>query len=84
MRSLLTVVSCALIGCGPAWAACDGAPYDQFDFWLGAWHDPRAPAAEHYAVKRTAGGCAVEEVLTGADGKVQGIGGSGWAASANR
>jgi hypothetical protein len=29
-------------------------PYDEFDFWLGAWHDPAAPAAEHYTVRRTA------------------------------
>jgi len=41
--------------------------------------DSRAkPAAEHYAVRRTAGGCAIEEVLTGGNGQIQGIGLSGW------
>jgi len=74
----LAVVFCALLGWGPAWAACVGPPYDQFDFWLGARHDPRAPSAEHYAVKRTADGCAIEEVLTGGNGQRQGIGVSGW------
>jgi hypothetical protein len=78
MRSLLAVMLYASFGWGPVWAACDGAPYDQFDFWLGAWHDPAAPAAEHYAVRRTAGGCAIEEVLTGGNGQIQGIGLSGW------
>ena len=47
MRAGLAVVFCVLLGWGPAWAACDGPPHDQFDFWLGAWHDPAAPAAEH-------------------------------------
>jgi hypothetical protein len=75
---LLAVVFCALLPWGPAWAACAGPPYDQFDFWLGAWHDPASPPAEHYAVRRTAGGCAVEEVLTGGNGQIQGIGLSGW------
>jgi hypothetical protein len=69
---------CALLVCRPAWAACAGPPYDQFDFWLGAWHDPTAPAAEHCTVRRTAGGCAIEEVLTSAKGQTQGIGLSGW------
>jgi hypothetical protein len=78
MRPLLAVMFCASLGWGPAWADCDGPPYDQFDFWLGAWHDPAAPAAEHYTVRRTAGGCAIEEVLTGANGQIQGIGVSGW------
>src|SRR4029077_20490454 len=88
MRPWLTVVFCALLDPSPAWATCDGPPYDQFDFWLGAWHDPAAPAAEHYTVSRTAGGrairgaldggCAIEEVLTGANGQKQGIGLSGW------
>jgi hypothetical protein len=78
MRLWLTVMFWASLGCGHAWAACAGPPYDQLDFWLGAWHDPRAPAAEHYAVRRTAGGCAVEEVLTGGNGRVQGIGVAGW------
>jgi hypothetical protein len=78
MRLWLTIVLFALLGCGPARAACAGPPYDQFDFWLGAWHDPAAPAKEHYTVTRTAGGCAIEEVLTGANGQVQGIGLSGW------
>ena len=78
MRPWLAAMFCALFGCNPAWAACGGSPYDQFDFWLGAWHDPAAPTAEHYTVTRTAGGCAMEEVLTGADGQTQGIGLSGW------
>jgi hypothetical protein len=78
MRPSLTVVFYALLGCGHVWAACAGQPYDQFDFWLGAWHDPKAPAAEHYAVRRTAGGCAIEEVLTGSNGQIQGIGVAGW------
>jgi hypothetical protein len=78
MRPWLAVVFCALLGWGSARAACAGPPYDQFDFWLGAWHDPAAPAAEHYAVRRTAGGCAIEEVLTGGNGQIQGIGVSGW------
>src|SRR5277367_1768108 len=78
MRSWMALVFCALLGWEPASGACVGSPYDQFDFWLGAWHDPKAPAAEHYTVTRTAGGCAIEEVLTGADGQTQGIGISGW------
>jgi hypothetical protein len=78
MRPWLSVVFCALLGWGPARAACAGPPHDQFDFWLGAWHDPAAPAAEHYAVRRTAGGCAIEEVLTGGNGQIQGIGVAGW------
>jgi hypothetical protein len=78
MRPWLAVVVCALLGSGPAWGDCVGAPYDQFDFWLGEWHDPAAPVAEHYTVTRTAGGCAIEEVLTGGNGRVQGIGVSGW------
>jgi hypothetical protein len=78
MRLWLTVVFCASLGCGHSWAACAGPPYDQFDFWLGAWHDPRAPAAEQYAVRRTAEGCAIEEVLTGGTGQIQGIGLAGW------
>jgi hypothetical protein len=78
MRLLLTMMFCALLGSGSAWAACAGSPYNQFNFWLGAWHDPRAPAAEHYVARRTAGGCAVEEVLTGGDGQIQGIGVAGW------
>jgi hypothetical protein len=78
MRPWLAIVFCALLGCGQACAACVGPPYDQFDFWLGAWHDPAAPASEHYTVRRTAGGCAIEEVLTGGNGQIQGIGVSGW------
>jgi hypothetical protein len=78
MRHWLAIVLCTLSGWGQAWAACAGPPYDQSDFWLGAWHDPAAPTAEHYTVRRTAGGCAIEEVLTGGDGQVQGIGLSGW------
>ena len=78
MRPWLIAVLFASVGCSPAWAACAGPPYDQFDFWLGSWHDPASPAAEHYVVTRTAGGCAIEEVLTGGDGKIQGIGLSGW------
>ena len=78
MRHRLVVALCILSGWQPAWAACAGPPYDQFDFWLGAWHDPAAPPAEHYTVRRTAGGCAIEEVLTGANGQTQGIGLSGW------
>ena len=78
MRPGLAVVFCALLGWGPASAACVGPPYDELDFWLGAWHDPAAPAAEHYTVSRVAGGCAIEEVLIGGDGQIQGIGVSGW------
>jgi hypothetical protein len=78
------VAFCSLLGWGSAWAACSGAPHDQFDFWLGSWHDPAAPAAEHYTVRRTAGGCAIEEVLTGANSETQGIGLSGWDSERNR
>jgi hypothetical protein len=78
MRPWPALLLCALLGPHPAWAACAGPPYDQFDFWLGAWHDPAAPPAEHYTVTRTAGGCAIEEVLTGTNGQTQGIGLSGW------
>lgn len=78
MRPWPVVMFCAVLGWGQAQAACAGPPYDQFDFWLGAWHDPAAPLAEHYTVRRTAGGCAIEEVLTDADGQTQGIGVSGW------
>ena len=51
MRPWLVVMFCTVLGCGPAQAACAGTPYDQFDFWLGTWHDPAAPAAEQYAVR---------------------------------
>jgi hypothetical protein len=78
MRPWLAVVFCASLGWGPAMAACVGPPHDEFDFWLGAWHDPASPAAEHYTVRRTAGGCAIEEVLTGGNGQIQGLGISGW------
>jgi len=78
MRLCLAFAFCALIACRPVRADCTGPPYDQLDFWLGAWHDPAAPPAEHYTVRRTAGGCAIEEVLTGANGQTQGIGLSGW------
>lgn len=78
MRRWLALLFCASLASGSAWATCDGPPHDQFDFWLGSWHDPAAPAAEHYAVRRTAGGCAIEEVLTGGNGQIQGIGLSGW------
>ena len=78
MRLWLAVVLCTSFGWSSAWAGCTGAPYDQFDFWLGSWHDPAAPAAEHYTVSRTAGGCAIQEVLTGANSETQGIGVSGW------
>jgi hypothetical protein len=78
MRPQLTVMLYVLLIWGPACAECVGPPHDQFDFWLGAWHDPAAPAAEHYAVRRTAGGCVIEEVLTGENGQIQGIGVSGW------
>jgi hypothetical protein len=78
MRPWLAVVFCSLLGCGPAWAGCAGPPHDGFDFWLGAWHDPAGPAAEHYSVRRIAGGCAIEEVLTGGNGQIQGIGLAGW------
>ena len=78
MRPCVPAVMCALLGWQPASAACAGQPYDQFDFWLGAWHDPVTPAAEHYRVRRTAGGCAIEEVLTDANGEVRGVGLAGW------
>ncbi len=78
MRLRLIVLSCALLGWTPARAACVGPPYDEFDFWVGTWHDPATPAAENYAVRRTAGGCAIEEVLTDGDGRVQGVGLAGW------
>ncbi len=80
---LCSAALCALVVCGPVRAACTGEPYDQLDFWLGAWHDPAAPATEHYTARRTAGGCAVEEVLTGADGQTQGIGLAGWDSERN-
>ena len=60
MRPCLAVVFCAMLGWEPAWATCAGPPRG-FDFWLGAWHDPVAPAAEHYTVRHTAGGCAIEK-----------------------
>ena len=78
MRAWVAIVFSALLGSGAAWADCAGPPYDEFDFWLGVSHDPAAPATEHYTVKRTAGGCAIEEVLIGVNGRVQGIGVSGW------
>src|ERR1700744_3855069 len=81
MRPWLAVVFFALLGWGPSRAACDGPPHDAFDFWSGAWHDPASPPAEHYAVRRTAGGCAIEEVLTGGNGQIQGIGVAGWDAA---
>ena len=78
MRLSTALMFCIVLGCGSARAGCAGPPFDQFDFWLGAWHDPKAPAAEHYMVRRTAGGCAIEEVLTGENGDIQGVGLSGW------
>ncbi|HTI84186.1 MAG TPA: hypothetical protein VL614_27355 [Acetobacteraceae bacterium] len=78
------VALCALLACGPASAECAGPPYDQLDFWLGAWHDPAAPPAEHYTARRTAGGCAIEEILTGADGQTQGVGLAGWDGERNQ
>src|SRR3954453_7104894 len=78
MRPFPAVVFCALLGWEPALGACAGPPYDQFDFWLGAWHDPAAPSSEQYGVRRSAAGCAIEEVLTGEDGQIQGIGLAGW------
>ena len=78
MRQSLAVMFCATLGCGRAWAACAGPRYHQFDFWLGEWHDPASQPAEHYTARRTAGGCAIEEVQTGANGQTQGIGLAGW------
>ncbi len=78
MRMRLVLGSLALVGRGPARANCAGPPHDQFDFWLGAWHDPATSTTEHYAVRRTAGGCAIEQALTGGDGRVPGIGLAGW------
>ena len=78
MRLLLTIVLCASFGCEPALADCAGPPHNEFDFWLGAWHDPAARPTEHYTVRRTAGGCAIEEILIGENGRIQGIGVSGW------
>ena len=78
MRRWLAVLFFTVWGCGQAWADCAGQPYDQFDFWLGAWHDPRTAAAAHYTVRRTAGGCAIEEVLTDGNGNTEGIGLAGW------
>ena len=83
MRPWTALVFCASLGWGLAWATCAGPPHDQFDFWLGSWYDPAVPAAEHYSVRRTAGGCAIEEVLTGANGETQGIGVSGWDSERN-
>jgi hypothetical protein len=83
MHLCLAVAFAALIACRPVWADCAGPQYDQLDFWLGAWHDPAAPPAEHYTARRTAGGCAIEEVLTGADGQTQGIGLAGWDSERN-
>ena len=78
MRPWSAVAFCTLLASAPAHADCAGPPYDQFDFWLGAWHDPASPPAEHYTARRTAGGCAIEEVQIGANGQTQGIGLSGW------
>jgi hypothetical protein len=78
MRLWLAVVLLALLGWESALADCAGPPHDQFDFWLGAWHDPASPAVEQYTVRRTAGGCAIEELLIGENGQIQGIGVSGW------
>lgn len=84
MRPLFVMMFCVSFGCGGAWAACEGPPHDQFDFWLGAWHDPATPAGEHYAVRRTAGGCAIEEVLIDASSQVQGVGLAGWDSERNQ
>ncbi len=78
MLAKLLMATFTLIFCSQARANCSGSPYDQFDFWLGEWHDPATPAAEHYSVTRTAGGCAIEEVLTDGDGRVKGVGLAGW------
>lgn len=78
IRPWLAATFSVLLGWGPALADCAGPPYDQFDFWLGTWHDPASPPTEHYAARRTAGGCAIEEVQTGGNGQIQGIGLAGW------
>ncbi len=78
MRSWLTIAFLISLVWGSARATCSGSPHDQFDFWLGAWHDPATLAAEHYVVKRTAAECAIEELLVGADCEIRGIGISGW------
>jgi hypothetical protein len=52
----------------PMSASCTGAPYRQFDFWLGDWDligpDGKKSADDHVAA--ILGGCAVEENWTGA------------------
>lgn len=71
-------IACALIAWAPAWGACTGSPYNQLDFWLGSWHDPATPPTERYTVRSTAGGCAIEEVLSDHGGRVKGVGVAGW------
>ena len=74
----LGAVICALLACVPAWGACIGSPYNQFDFWLGSWHDPATPPSERYTVRSTSGGCAIEEVLIDQGGQVKGVAIAGW------
>ena len=77
MRPWLPILVCTLLS-QPASASCAGPPHGELDFWLGRWHDPATPPAEQYAVRRTAAGCAIEEVLTDGTGHVKGVGLAGW------
>lgn len=57
----------------PAAAVCDDAAFHQFDFWRGAWEvrvfgEPGPPVG-HNRIDPIAGGCALQEFWTSAQGK---------------
>ncbi|MGH9580348.1 MAG: hypothetical protein ACRD2R_05085 [Terriglobales bacterium] len=49
--------------------ACKTLQIDQFDFWVGEWHAvwtaAGKPGKGHNSIRRTLGGCVVEERFTG-------------------
>jgi len=49
---------------------CSGAPYRQFDFWLGEWEvqTPKGTPAGENKVEKILDGCAIRESWTAADG----------------
>ena len=54
----------------PKGPPCSGAPYRQFDFWLGDWEvqTPKGTAAGENKVEKILDGCALRESWTSVDG----------------
>jgi hypothetical protein len=59
---------------------CDSARHREFDFWLGEWLVEASSAGDFYRVRKSLGGCGIEEALIdGRDGRtVLGFGLSGF------